>query len=607
MTMNGRVRNAPGLDALPDATGVSAHSNTTATIHVMNRTIAIAAVGSMPGYKIFLDERIAIEVLATDMFGAPCDPTDGWVVAAEFTVTATVAAALEQTGVASAATTYVSIAGGLGAGGGGAAGDQQALAVASMMFCSGSAERRMLTNYRVLAPLATSDSFIGVVAGNGVLVGGILVMCSVAIAVRMLAFKDSLLDAMAFARFPALPHKAMLVTLQGTSFAAFQLLTQPDAGEQIALGLFAAFACVGYPMLILWFTHTRIAGEFRLYQYDKLPMNLPPIVVRVLFPVGRWSPTTLRRRFGGWVNSIRRSERLWVTQPLWGTAVMTAASVARPDRFGCAVMFGVVAALQGLLGLAHVVFQPHRCVFANILSASGGIVVAIFISLTGSNLLHPSDAKVAAIIAVTQLQTALSVARIGYTFFVIAIETAKLGDKLEQITAFRWSCDGGRKREYTMAAEPGGDDGGVDGGGDALMAPLLVATATAAVDEAELDEILGNDALADDTDSLLLGPDDNATNNNGPEDSDAPETHETEGPRQPRVNLTKHELHDELKRRLTIGVRAEPLPPAAVKSNAPAAVLQNSGAIPPLPPPPAPAENENRAVDGLFGALLDAI
>lgn len=478
-------------------------------------------VGAVREYSLVTSETANVTLSVARI--APCvllgaDATERFeVTLLTLRVEAPTIALVEDTRKAAQAVGLVTAASGLAIAPGGAVVDQQGSAVVGLLACADPYERKMLGNYRLLAPTALSESFMGVVLGNIALLSAVtMAHFLIVICFWKLRGVERFSGACASLRFPSLPFRVLIMLFQGTAFASVQLASRQydDDGAVVPLpqrifgGAMAFVTIVVVPAAIVTFVHCTITCEFGLYHYAKVERlrRFPLALVQFALPSGRWwQPAHMRKLFGALFSAYQRREKLWVTSVLWSAIILAVGSAFRPSStWLCEVQMYALAACQVLFATITAVLRPHRSAAANMLSVISTMTLATILAGSAAGVANPRNEIAKSCIAgAAQVQMIVSVVRVLHAALVWAVERTILrGAVLD--TVFSWTPPEAKDMSTASTSRNVDED---NAGAGRAAAMFFVHDAARLLDDPLLfDETAGPDVFdssQDDADDLL--------------------------------------------------------------------------------------------------------
>ena len=410
--------------------------NITATLVRMATSVLTLSVAAMRSYNIDEDETIAL--LIDPSAYSTCRPPSA-VVIATLRVVADEESAIVVTRAASSAVTAgaytTDVLGGVAA----AAADVQALAVVGMMSCSQPVERRMASNYRLIAPTALSDTFAGMLLGSAFLLIPVLVvhtsvytLCCVAANLnspfrRFDWLNEVKADPAASARFPALSILLSALLHQGMLFSSVQLVALAATSMEVWLGSCGILFCLALPIVAVAIVDRRVSSTFRLYDVSSLkaqPLTVMNFLRIYIMPLGLWEPAEVRHAFGPLFSSFRRAGLVWVTFPYWQSFAMGAASGFHPtSAAGCHALFLSLAVFEVVLAAVSFTMWPSRSRVSDALAGASTLCLAVVLECNGVLSVNATSAFARNLLMVaTFVMLVISALRVLYMLLVRFVE-----------------------------------------------------------------------------------------------------------------------------------------------------------------------------------------
>ncbi|KAF5218951.1 hypothetical protein ECC02_008120 [Trypanosoma cruzi] len=270
--------------------------------------------------------------------------------------------------------------------------------VLSMMHCTPDATRRALGYYRSISVATIEDSFYGVMIGNLIIIGGVLLVHFLVILSLKWKGKGSWTRTAERCFFPGIPLLFLVNLFVGTSFASMQGLSS-KVGFTLVLSIVMLLLFVGGLIVVLCVSMAKarltfypilsLEGTTLLSKNSCISMVAAGWLLRV---GGFWLPATVANGFFLLLMNLRRSRVVWVTLWLWAPLVVAVfAALPAQTAAGC-------IAIHVVLILCHLIFFGAVAVFRPLISPLDNgyylLVVLVSVWLLAADtelLLHPDN------------------------------------------------------------------------------------------------------------------------------------------------------------------------------------------------------------------------
>jgi hypothetical protein len=298
--------------------------------------------------------------------------------------------------------------------------DSQSLALLSLFACASPSERKSNSAFRLVAPAALNDSDFGVLAGNLILLSGLLLLHFTLVLIYRIAKKSTWLEAIDFARFPALSLTLCLLLFQGTAFVSFRLLFQPkpaeadDAGAR-TLGAFGFLTVVGIVVFFVWIVRTKLEGGYHQFVWSWKEHGQHRAMLRWLFPEGRWEPREIRIRYG-LHTGYKINSKAVVYWPFVLPVIFVLCGFYRPSSLsGCRTQMILLAFAVFVAMLWMCMVRPFRGRLPNAFAVLSLWCIGVIVSCSARLTVIPTDATATWIIEVLgPAQSLITVVRVFY-------------------------------------------------------------------------------------------------------------------------------------------------------------------------------------------------
>ncbi|RNC30940.1 hypothetical protein TcCL_Unassigned06541, partial [Trypanosoma cruzi] len=258
--------------------------------------------------------------------------------------------------------------------------------------------RRALGYYRSISVATIEDSFYGVMIGNLIIIGGVLLVHFLVILSLKWKGKGSWTRTAERCFFPGIPLLFLVNLFVGTSFASMQELSS-KVGFTLVLSIVMLLLFVGGLIVVLCVSMAKarltfypilsLEGTTLLSKNSCISMVAAGWLLRV---GGFWLPATVANGFFLLLMNLRRSRVVWVTLWLWAPLVVAVfAALPAQTAAGC-------IAIHVVLILCHLIFFGAVAVFRPLISPLDNgyylLVVLVSVWLLAADtelLLHPDN------------------------------------------------------------------------------------------------------------------------------------------------------------------------------------------------------------------------
>lgn len=305
--------------------------------------------------------------------------------------------------------------------GGSSVSDVAVMASIALMKCSNADVRARFGSFRALGPITWEDNFPTVLHSNIVLILGVSLLHSVAVAVyrRRMPLRDSCV----LLWFPSVSFSVIVAVFQGSAFAAIQV---PSTVAGTAVLIFVLLWPIGFIGCVRGLVHRHYVslnypeGTFTS-QWGRFRWFLAPD--GILLPLeGVMTRPLSNLRLPGWY---------WPGLPYFIPVLFTVANIVAPSSpAGCKAQFYALFAVMFGLAAAILVYKPHHLPWNNGITALGIFVNAILLLLSAAAVEDPeylSGPIASAILALQSLITAVRVACLVLIKFSVGNPQVNLG------------------------------------------------------------------------------------------------------------------------------------------------------------------------------------
>ena len=276
---------------------------------------------------------------------------------------------------------------------GGMGSQLQAVGALAMMSCANPSTKKNFAWFRVLSPVAVSNSYAGVIIGNlaltalaGVAQGCVLLM------LRWCQPTRRVIDRMAAARFPSILVSVSLAFHTGTAFASARILSQraDSNGWEIAMGAVGFAFSLALPAAMSLHPYLRVERAFQSYELEQWlqsPDNSGwfPRRLTLLFPTGALYSLETRRAYGSFLSAFKAPPRqlLWTSLPTWTPLMFLVAGLFDLTTvWSCRILLISMGTVLVIIAGLVLLFAPFRARVSGWLEALsrlclGGITFAM--------------------------------------------------------------------------------------------------------------------------------------------------------------------------------------------------------------------------------------
>ncbi len=334
---------------------------------------------------------------------------------------------------ATVATATAAVSSALGAG---AALDAQTLAVLGLMSCSTPGDRQAMRNPRLLSPLMLSDTMEGMVAGNFILIGIVVVAQMVVILSFRICQRASWQTSRMVARFPSFTFTVCCLTYQGLGTCSLRLLTSKSEAPPILFAIITIAFAISIPLGAALVVRRFVSAEFHTYQFQEGKFKT---LAWLLLPFGRWLPKKIATAYGSMFTGLRFAGCGWSTLPLWSPSLMVVGAAFRPTTLdGCEIQYATLASAQILVALILIAARPFRSFLANLLAILSSLCIAVILVANTIGVKHrdPKEIQSVVIVAV-EVQAVVTLLRVILSIVHMILEQWGLADVPTVVTLIR--------------------------------------------------------------------------------------------------------------------------------------------------------------------------
>lgn len=369
-----RVRGVPVVKQTPALGDVGVTGNElgfffampNTTILVPNSSALNLSLTALPSYAIEVTERMMLYTSMRELLDVVVLMDHGDV--DELHLIGTVEVHKPDTGMSAPSVVTTVITTGAGALGGMAA-ELQGVGALALMGCSDPNTKSRFGAYRALSPLAVKNSYAGVIIGNGLLTGCVLVLQAAVVAVlRFWRRVQRNIELMSLARFPSLFFVAALAFHTGTAFSSAQIISRPSdyAGWEIFFGVGGFVYCLVLPVVMAAHPYMRVGRAYQTYEMNEwLAAKRWPSWLVWVVPRGATFSLETRQAYGLYISVFRAPPKhlFWTSLPTWTPLVFLVAGLFHPNTVdGCRALFactGIAMVAISLLILWQAPLRSH--------------------------------------------------------------------------------------------------------------------------------------------------------------------------------------------------------------------------------------------------------